>query len=296
MRITGGGLAAICCWQLSGRQARWDRSEARGSGRVVMLSPATRELLGEVFPGVDLETGLHPVKRRIVRWGGETREFPHDGVVVTENLLMERLEAARALECGLVDRPGWTLNTIPDPARLQHFGDRLASAEETELAADADPHACVMAAERDGWSFLLPTGGRSAWLLKAGETGAAVHPRLMMEGLTERLADPLVDGGTLACGAAAAAFDPICGDGVGHAARMAILACAVLGAPGADPPVDEYAYRIRLGMNRHLELCRQFYAMGGDSPWWRKQVEMARPVELGGAAARWTLEGFKLRQ
>ena len=45
-----------------------------------------------------------------------------------------------------------------------------------------------------------------------------------------RIASPLCAPGWLACGTAAMAFDPICGDGTAHAIREAILASAVIRA------------------------------------------------------------------
>ena len=54
-----------------------------------------------------------------------------------------------------------------------------------------------------------------------------------------RVAWSLAGSHWLACGTAALAFDPLCGDGTGHAIREAILAAAVLRAIQRGANVDE---------------------------------------------------------
>ena len=79
---------------------------------------------------------------------------------------------------------------------------------------------------------------------------------------------PLGANSWLACGTAAMAFDPICGDGTAHAIREAILAAAVIRALANGGPADEllahYEARLTAGFHRHLTLCRQFYLVRRD--------------------------------
>jgi len=117
-----------------------------------------------------------------------------------------------------------------------------------------------------------------------------------------RIADPLCGPGWLSGGTTALAFDPLCGDGAGHAIREAILASAVIRAAAQGAHADELLahYRARLvaGFRRHLEVCRQFYSAGGSGNWWRTELEL---IEQGiawcGAEPRFRfqLNGFELR-
>jgi flavin-dependent dehydrogenase len=92
-----------------------------------------------------------------------------------------------------------------------------------------------------------------------------------------RIASPLCAPGWLACGTAAMAFDPICGDGTAHAIREAILASAVIRSLTKSGPVDEllahYDARLTAGFRRHLEVCRQFYSSGGTGPLWTAELD-----------------------
>ena len=93
-----------------------------------------------------------------------------------------------------------------------------------------------------------------------------------------RIADPLCGPGWLCGGTAALAFDPLCGDGTGHAIREAILASAVIRAAAQGANMDDLLahYRARLvaGFRRHLKVCREFYATGGPGDWWRSELEL----------------------
>jgi hypothetical protein len=102
-----------------------------------------------------------------------------------------------------------------------------------------------------------------------------------------RIADPLcgpdlsegsLKGGSwLACGTAAVSFDPVCGEGAGHALREAILANAVIQASlaGSDDAELTRHYRTRIiaGFARHLQTCVELYTSGHQGPWWDTQIE-----------------------
>jgi flavin-dependent dehydrogenase len=120
-----------------------------------------------------------------------------------------------------------------------------------------------------------------------------------------RIASPLCAPGWLACGTAAMAFDPICGDGTAHAIREAILASAVIRAIAKDGDLDDlllhYEARLTAGFRRHLMLCRQFYLSGGTGTLWRAELDaIDRGIQwcdakLGAHASfRYQLRGFEL--
>jgi hypothetical protein len=81
----------------------------------------------------------------------------------------------------------------------------------------------------------------------------------------------------LACGSAAMSFDPLCGEGAGHALREALLAAAVIrgAAKGysVETLVAHYNTRLMQGFLRHLQVCLPFYQDGGHSEFWETEAE-----------------------
>lgn len=315
IEVQGAGVAALCCRRLltrNGFRVSFE-SHVRPKVPAVLLSPATQQLLEDVFGRKDLLVGLKEIRRRVVAWGSqESVSLPHSGLVVSEEELIGRIGQ---FERPSIDAADWTIHTGKPESALQ-FGSRFASAARVGLSAAADSSACLMESCRDGWLFLLPTSVDSAILLGAGSTlerllGQSHLVQLSIGSLLEevgrfqcnpRIADPLCADHWLACGSAAVAFDPLCGDGTGHAIREAILACAIVASEAAiDELLWEYRLRLWRGFQRHLELCLQFYSTGGDGEWWRAQCgslreglrwvhERRSPYPLG----RFHLNGFDL--
>jgi hypothetical protein len=290
-------------------------------------------LLTDVFGRRDLLDGLHLVRRRMVSWGsGDLVALPHSAVVVSEEELLRRLAAATPASEVMGEGGGntdgsaatWTIQasgTMGDAAPLREFGSRPAMAAQVKLTDQADTQACSMEAVVDGWLFLVPSGVETAWLLAAGgpvETllsqSRQISPQIesVIAGggsfpSHPRIAESLCAPGFLACGSAAIAFDPLCGDGTGHAVREAILACAITRAQQLQTAPDDllWEYRLRLwsGFKRHLEHCHEFYSTGGTSDWWKAQcaaieeglrwmATQRSPVPLG----RYRLNGFSLER
>jgi hypothetical protein len=120
-----------------------------------------------------------------------------------------------------------------------------------------------------------------------------------------RLTSPLGASGWLACGTAAMAFDPICGDGTAHAVREAILASAVIralaGGGSLQDLLGHYEARLTAGFRRHLTLCRPFYFSGGAGALWTSELEaIERGIQWSDAKLgahtnfRYQLRGFEL--
>ena len=317
--VEGSGVAASCA-QFLLRSAGVDvvaHPVDRARVPALMLSPATQTLLADVFAQSDLLDGLWPIRRRIVAWGSsEPVSLAHQGVVVPEQELLRRLQCVPSGTSP--KQPNWTLYTSrpPENSLVHSFGDRMASAAEIGLSDKADSEACLMESLPSGWLFLLPVSHRTAWLLTAGASRETLlaESRLVRPNVAEviaaggsfpshpRITHPLAGDAWLACGSAALAFDPLCGDGTGHAIREAILACAIVRASGdREDLLWEYRLRLWAGFRRHLELCGQFYSTGGSSDWWQSQAESLRhglawlscqdaPAQLG----KFRLNGFNL--
>ena len=171
------------------------------------------------------------------------------------------------------------------------FGSRTASATQVELKTTAEPAACWIESIEDGWLFLIASAPGSGWLLSVGlrpdelldqsrlirEQIAGCQPAAAQFAASPRIMAPLGEPGWIACGTAAMAFDPLCGDGTAHAVREAILASAVIGAAarGEDPIplLAHYEARLTAGFRRHLAHCLQYYASGCGGPWWQAEAE-----------------------
>jgi hypothetical protein len=299
--ILGEGLAANCCAHLL--KAAGIRVTIKKTNRpkvpALLIGNATQALIEDVFERKNVFHGAQRISKRIVAWGnpGSTDaqpvEVPHSAVVISEQDLVNRLQPAESETHD--DSAAWTIFTsrpLPDHVQDRHFGSRIAQASPVQLKKNCASDACWIESLENGWLFLLP-GLTSAWLLSVGgpAEGLLTHSRMVgaqIESLGAsagqfpaypRISDPLCGEGWLACGSAAMAFDPICGDGTGNAIREAILACAVVRALAKRAENDQQGalfehFRIRLlaGFLKHLELCREFYAAcSGD--WWETELQ-----------------------
>jgi hypothetical protein len=293
--IHGSGIAASSCLHLlarAGQTPSWD-----GIGRsqlpAVMLSGGSQSLLCDIFEDPALFAGLPEVRRRIVAWGREKPVvLPHAAVVVSEQALLDRIQKGNPAPEPQSSTAHWTIyasKPLPESSSELHFGSRTAAAAPVTLTADAPNDACWTESLERGWLFMLP-GPDTHWLLAVGSSAADLlsESRVVAKHVAEvhagaanfashpRIADPLCSLGWFACGTAALGFDPLCGDGVGNAAREAILASAAIRAvlAGAEAQVILEHYRTRLiaGFERHLKLCHQFYVTGRSGAWWDEQI------------------------
>lgn len=298
--VCGDSVAAAAVAQLLWREGVAMARTGAPAARVpaVMIGGATRRLFGDIFaPADDPMAGLWPIAERHVRWGDAPAVVvPHQAWVLTGGDCERRLRAVAPLVGGNGPAPGgdagWTVHAGGPAGEYLPFGDRPARAVRVSLRGTANPHACIAESLDAGWLFLLPYGAGEAWLLCIGEYGspaAAVSESVLVEAAVidiqedggafaaaPRMADPLSGPGWLRCGAAAAGFDPLCGDGVGNALREAILAAAVIrtalnDSALAGPAVAHYERQLRAAMHRHLRNCAAFYVSGGNGPWWRAQ-------------------------
>lgn len=289
--IRGQGIAANCCAHLLARagfptaRSMLDRPRVP----VILLSDAALALLRDVFERPDLFADRPRITHRVVAWGaGEPVRLPHGAIVVSEGDLDTALggPSAAAVQASM------TIHTAPPfPSGEMHsFASRRAVAAQVRLMDESDRSVCWIEAVEDGWLFLIPSGPTSAWLLAVGASTAGligrsrhIAPRIEPIGepsapfdTSPRMLTALQGPDWLACGSAALAFDPICGDGTAQAVREAILASAVIGAirDGGDRDAlhRHYESMLTAGMRRHLRLCAQFYASGGQGDWWRAQL------------------------
>lgn len=329
--IDGGGVAAACCGHLLGQAGvatRWRMRERRGVPAIMLSDPA-RALLRDALARPDLFAENRRIVRRIVAWGGQDPvALPHDAVMLGGG----DLDFAPEQLPGPAETPGPAARLIirTDIAAeepMHRFGDRQGEAARVQWLRPEEADACFVESVDDGWLFLIPSTAETGWLLAIGAPcdvllGQSHHVRARIAppdtaparfDTTPRMLDRMAATGMIACGSAAMAFDPICGDGTALAVRQAILASAIAraiyeggrdgGFDGGDEEELTAHYRAMMvaAMRRHLRLSSEFYATGGTGPWWRAQQ---RAIEDGFASLsavlertpppRFALDGFRL--
>jgi hypothetical protein len=298
--IQGDGIAACCCARLL-RTNGLDivlAKTARAKLPTILVSESTQVLLRDVFEDRELFQGFVPIRKRIVSWGRQARPniIPHSAVAVSEEDLLGRLWP-KVLGCvGMEGKvPGWTIITSRASDLLPadcKFGSRIASAISVRLKSAADRDACWIESLDTGWLFLLACGQENGFLLSVGDA-PELHlqkSRLVerqIENITgqasefpayPRILSALSGPGWLACGSAAMAFDPVCGEGASNAVREAILASAVMRAMSKGFAMEDvfahYSSRLTAGFLRHLEACRDFYVRGNSGPFWESELQL----------------------
>jgi hypothetical protein len=317
--IRGGGVAAYCCAHLLNKAGFRIDLELLDRPRlpVILLGDQALALIRDIFDRPGLFSNEPRIRKRIVAWGSGARPVAveHSAVIVSEETLLDAIRPV-LWPAGSQDAPWTILATRPLPApTVEHcFGSRTASARQVTLKEGSEPAACWIESLPEGWLFLVP-----GWLLSVGAPAEALlaSSEMIASQISNiagssgefpayaRIASPLCGPGWLACGTAAMAFDPICGDGTAHAVREAILASAVIrglaGGGNLDHLLAHYQARLTAGFRRHLMVCRQFYLSGGSGPLWRRELDAIdqglrwSDAKLGAHASfRYQLRGFEL--
>ena len=309
MLVRGDGVAAYCCVHLL-QQASLpvvlDRPD-RPRLPAIMLSESALALIADAFGQKDLFRDLPRIRTRVVLWGSgaDPVALPHSAVVVSEEMLLDSLRPtaipifspAREGGVELTDgsRPDWRVlaSSHGELESVEHrFGSRTAFAFSVDLR-NGEGAGCWVESTGEGWLFLVGNQGKG-WLLSVGAQApvSLERSRLVAKQIgrlkesigqfpaSPRITVPLCRAGGerwLACGTAALAFDPLCGDGTAHAVREAILASAAIRAVFAGAPADEvlahYEARLTAGFERHLAYCAGFYRAGGQGAWWSAELQ-----------------------
>jgi hypothetical protein len=317
--IRGDGVAANCCaYLLTNAGFRVDLDPvARPRLPVILLGDQAIALIRDIFGRPDLFADFPRIRKRIVAWGLGAAPIvvQHSAVVISEQALLDAIRPPTN-PLGDLETP-WTIlaaRPLPSPAVEHCFGTRTASAAPVTMKPGSDPDACWIESLEDGWLFLVP-----GWLLAVGATAESLlaSSRVIANEIANmgrsssefpayaRIASPLCAPAWLACGTAAMAFDPICGDGTAHAIREAILASAVIRALAKGGSTSDllahYEARLTAGFRRHLAECRQFYLSGGTGPLWRSELQaIDRGIEVctaslaGHTNFRYQLRGLEL--
>jgi hypothetical protein len=326
--IRGDSVAAWCCVHLLTRSGFNPVLERTTRPRLpaIMLSEAALTLIRDVFEKPGLFRAAHRITRRVVQWGrnAEPIELNHSAAVVSERELLSELGQGLAPRENPNDHEGaftiFASRPLPAGAVEHGFGSRTARAAQIRLTDSRDSASCWIESVAEGWLFLIPDTADSGWLLAVGGLPETILARsTLIAGriasvsepsaefpASPRIVAPLSGPGWLACGTAAMAFDPICGDGTAHAVREAILAAAVVRAiwsgGDADALLRHYEARLILGFQRHLAASMDFYQSGHGGAWWDRESAFlqqglawcARQMN-GRSEFRYQLRGFDLK-
>jgi len=255
-----------------------------------LIGARTAGLLAALWQDPELFAGVHPIAARTVVWpaGAAPVLAPAPGYAIAATELLARL-AARLPALASPEPAAWQIDTRPGdisaaaPA-MRAFGTRRAWLAAARLAPAMPEDRCLMLAAGSGWLFVLPLGAGAA---SVQYIGVALPP----EPADLLAAHPLTDGvaavgdwsapvaamprwrpdpvriGVLAVGEAALGFDPISGDGVGHALRGLVLAAtdlaAITGGGDAAAILARHAATLRSAMAQHLKACSGLYADAG---------------------------------
>jgi hypothetical protein len=258
--------------------------------------------------------------------GAEPRSLPHSAIAISEQELVSRLWARlsgslRDPEEAHGEHGVWEIvSSRRELAAVEdkHFGSRTAMAARVRLAAHAGSNTCWTESLEEGWLFLFATAHETGCLIAVGDDAPSLlaQSRLIAAQIAvpvefgqampayPRILSQLCGPGWLACGSAAMAFDPICGEGTAHAVREAILASAVIHAAQRYDPVgllEHYKARLMGGFLRHLQLSHHYYCTGGTGAFWRSELQLLKDGAnwLGDQlrsipGARFRLENFDL--
>jgi hypothetical protein len=317
--VRGDGVAAACCVRsLSAHDLPVSVVRAgRPKLSAVLLGEATQSLLTDLFMDKKLFAGLPQIRKRVVAWGPGSQPIvlPHSSIVVSEHDLLERLWArvqkpieenqdtenqhTENHDTDNRNTAAWEIisSRMEDPGRDERrFGSRSAFVSNVQLKTAADRESCWAESLDAGWLFLFPVHGASACLISVGGPApsliaksrliaAQVEPPITSAAefpAYPRILSQLCGSRWLACGTAAVAFDPLCGEGVANAVREAILASAVIRAAAQGSDVESllahYDSRLMSGFLRHLQMCHHYYSTGGTGHFWSSELQL---LQLG---------------
>jgi hypothetical protein len=299
--IEGDGVAALCCAHLLVRSGIPFSMASQSAIRqpVILLGSQAASLLREACGAESLLDQGWRIDKRVVLWGKgqEPVTVAHDGIAISEEVLLQSMQAhLRPLPCPDEPAHTWKIATRRAAPAEEFFtyGERRAAAYQATLKDTADSTSCWIESTADGWLFLLPYSANRASLIVAGASQQEILRQSCLIGqrieipskpsstapIAPRIARELCHDGLIFTGSAAMRFDPLCGEGAGHAVREAYLTVSVIRAVLRGEPVDalqrHYTGRLQQAFLRHLVICDSFYSSGGESSFWQEESAALR--------------------
>lgn len=327
--IAGGGVAAAVCALLATRAGHHVHAEPVIDlpERIVAVPRATVDLVEELT-GIPIFTMLPScwLGKRCVAW--EERHFsdiPYETLVFDAQALTRsiysRIETAAPARTGPRNDPGrsWKLEAGGRGAGARRIvaGARQAAAGWVAHIPALDESAMLVACVPQGWLVACPhpAGGISVAAVHPAPAGLTPHDALMQAvdhlwpgfgagvetrgnrwiPATPSFALDCVSPTHIAVGEAAITFDPILGDGVGHAVRTALLArsvmAAIAGGASTQDCLAHYRSRLAHAFALHVRNSAAHYGAAWNFAVWREEIALMR----ASAAAVPFLDPLELR-
>ena len=305
--VNGQGIAAITtAWELAGRGFSVNVTGHRPSRSLpLVLEEHTVELIENTY-GIRLTNGLQsqPISRRVIRgWGSSESVVKTRSLGVTLDSLTDVLRAR--LQSRFARSVSWS-EPIPESEscsdfrieasgrnqRGLSFGNRAATMATVKIQHSLN--ACVLERTDFGWAFLVPHCDQHGTLFGFAADSESDPTEILdstvfnhfrperirlrdqakpWRACSPQLNRPLVTQSNLLVGESAFTLDPICGDGVGYAARSALLAAtAVVDRFKADfRGLRYYSARLHRTFLAHLVGCANMYSDWIGSGWKRER-------------------------
>jgi hypothetical protein len=298
--IKGEGLAALTAAYLLSQNGTTVsvQQEAVHARPVLMIPENTSWLLNDIWNIDDqLKQYTHPVSfKRIIQENGNADVFPVTAFSVEQNWLQQALKNKLKDEYPAVNwldasgdentaRYNWVINAIPQETSFENFGTRCITACMFDYEADtAQNNYCQMLQIEGAWFFLFPVSTAtgclqvmhvpgavynfeeaafiikqpSGLIIKAAENkNAIVFPAF------PRLSKKFYGENEIFIGPSLVRYDPIAGDGTGHAIRSAAWAARIIMRSFQNEDVKElkqtFQSSITTHFQQHLASCREHY-------------------------------------
>ncbi len=298
----------------------WGREPDPVSGPDLMLSPVSEKLIRDFWGLALDDFAYRLEGREVWEKGRhESVDQPAwtiPAVLLVRRLLDSlppnrrlRLDLDEAVPVEARGEPGWTIlatgrsESLPPGLGRERatFGQRCVHACRVEAGRPLSGR-CYLETVRDAWLFLAPLSDTTSLLqvmlpepaaspdhLAKISTGShwlrdlKVDPdwsKIQVFAASPALWQPLGGPNWLAVGDAAAAFDPVCGDGSGRALQGALLAAASIAAAtngvAWQDCLENFRTRIIEASAAHLNRCSNFYGSRFHQESWRRELRLAQ--------------------
>lgn len=317
ININGNGVAAIAAAAvLSKFDAPAWLADSKVESRLVTLNRPTQELIIDLF-GAETLIGFLPCGGRLVEWdlAGEHAYIDDGSIITTLDVLLNRMREQisiceeKSSEGGRlkINAGGRNSNSClvaPPPLRTCYWNHLEVSKPPSLLPYQlgqrikAGKYGWTFCAERpDGTWFAQVTtlsnefevaSNLLADAFESSSIGTIPKPDGWIN-TAPALGSVSLSSDELRTGDAAVTYDPLCGDGCGHAIRSGVMAAAIVLRSREyfeeyGKLLDWYRSRLRSSYVQHLDACANLYGRSPFAKHWENYIEnlvkLSRRIKL----------------
>lgn len=299
--IKGEGIAALSAAQmLSKRGVPIAIQQEQFYNRPVLLLPEIScWLLMDIWDKRQdiLSSGTVISVKKVYEQNGQKTEFSYSGYAVDQNILQKSLKSIlmekyntiswlSPFESSINSKNDWIINAVPyENNCYECFGNRCLAVfrvrERDRLPVNAE---CRMIMSRNYWIFFFPVNNESAIVqvmhphglsirfeeiadVILNKTGISLenlnHTGNLIFNAAPRILRSVCENREIPIGQSIAKYDPIAGDGTGHALRSADWACKIIlsALQGNDFEnlLQQYHRSIKHHFIEHHATCQGIY-------------------------------------